>query len=200
MPKPSRNVSAVPTKGQVSDLITGSVSGLNPMLEDKLWRNPAWFSFRLNYLALRYNLPVYDWAKRMLDLSRPECVVIYSLALSDGGQARDIVRTSGFPKNTLSRAISRLEEKKLIVRSRAPGRGRNQHLHLSAAGRDLFNEILPVFLNHEHAMLSGLTTEEQATLSQLLAKMVLHSGDWPNELPDNPPRAEIDRQTTEDMR
>jgi DNA-binding MarR family transcriptional regulator len=160
----------------------GGVSGMDPMLEAKLWRNPCWLAFRVNYLALRYNGPLYDWVRRKYGLSRPEYVVIYSLALSGGGRARDITRTSGFPKNTLSRAITRLESLGLILRSRAAGQGRNQPLNLSETGRALFDESLPIFVEHERAMLSGLTEEERATLSRLMAKVVLSADDWPNEI------------------
>ncbi len=165
----------------------GGVSGMDPMLEAKLWRNPCWLAFRVNYLALRYNGPLYDWVRRKYGLSRPEYVVIYSLALSGGGQARDITRTSGFPKNTLSRAINRLESLGLIVRSTAPGRGRNQPLNLSDTGRALFEETLPAFVEQERIMLSGLTEEERAALSRLLAKVVLSAGDWPTEIDAGPP-------------
>lgn len=165
------------------------VSGMDPMLEAKLWRNPCWFSFRLNYLALRYNLPLYDWVRRTYGLSRPEYVCLYSLALSDGGLATDITRTSGFPKNTLSRAIRRLEQLGLVERGAAgSGRGRGQRLHLTPAGWSLYRETLPAFEEHEARMLSGLTEEERATLSRLMAKMVLGSGSWPERLPDGPPR------------
>lgn len=172
--------------GQSGTGAPGGVSGMDAMLEAKLWRNPCWFAFRVNYLALRYNGPLYDWVRRTYGLSRPEYVVIYSLALSDGGQARDITRTSGFPKNTLSRAIQRLESLELIERRTAPGLGRNQPLRLSAAGWKLFNESVPVFVEHERRMLSALTEEELATLSRLMAKIVLDSESWPTEIPDSP--------------
>jgi len=161
------------------------VSGMDAMLEAKLWRNPCWFAFRLNYLALRYNLPLYDWVRRRCGLSRPEYVCLYSLALSDGGLASDITRTSGFPKNTLSRAIRRLEELGLVAREESgSGRGRGRRLHLSPAGWALYRETLPTFEAHETRMLSGLTEAERATLSRLMAKVVLSAADWPTELPD----------------
>ncbi len=31
------------------------------MLEAKLWANPCPFTFRVNYLALLYNTPLYNW-------------------------------------------------------------------------------------------------------------------------------------------
>lgn len=157
-------------------------SGMDAMLEAKLWRNPCWFSFRLNYLALRYNLPLYDWVRRDHGLSRPEYVVLYSLALADEGCATDIVRTSGFPKNTLSRAIRRIEALGLIARRRDAGDARNQVLSLSAPGRALIDATMPVFVAHERRMLAGLSEEERATLARLLAKVVLDHDAWPESI------------------
>lgn len=86
------------------------------MLYAKLWDNPCPMTFRINYLALQYNTRLYDWVQQTYGLKRPEYVVLYSLSLADGGSARDVSRTSGFPKNTLSRAIKRLELMELIER------------------------------------------------------------------------------------
>lgn len=158
--------------------------GVERMLHAKLWDNPCWLAFRLNYLALRYNTPLYDWVQRAYGLSRVEYVVIYSLALTDTGQARDISQTSGFPKNTLSRAIARLEEMGLIVREQRPGGGRNHPLHLSDAGRRLFEETVPAFERFERMMLSALTETEQQTLADLLAKVVSAGDTWPETLRD----------------
>ena len=70
---------------------------LDEMTEAKLWRNPCWLTYRLNYLALRYNVPLYSWVERVYGLSRPEFVVIFSLGLKDGAVARDIAISSGCP-------------------------------------------------------------------------------------------------------
>jgi DNA-binding MarR family transcriptional regulator len=158
--------------------------GIERMLQAKLWDNPCWMAFRVNYLALRYNTPLYDWIQRTYGLSRAEYVVIYSLALTDGGQARDIAETSGFPRNTLSRAIGRLEELDLITREHLPGGGRGQLLSLSEAGWRLFGETLPAFRRFEQMMLSALEPDEQETLAELLAKIVLAGDDWPESLND----------------
>lgn len=170
--------------------------GIERMLQAKLWDNPCWLAFRLNYLALRYNTPLYDWVQRTYGLSRVEYVVVYSLALSDGGQARDISETSGFPKNTLSRAIARLEDLGLIVRENLPGGGRNQPLSLSDSGWQLFEETLPAFEKFERMMLSALDADEQKTLADLLAKIVRAGDDWPDTLTD-PTRDLVDPQNME---
>lgn len=161
------------------------VSGMDLMTEAKLWRNPCPFSFRLNYLALRYNSACYDWVQKTEGLSRIEYMVVYSLALHEGGQARDIARSSGFPKNSLSRAIAKLEDSGLISRRRGTGDGRGQALFLSDKGRALFRRTLPAFERREREMLTGLSNEEERTLSHLLAKVVLNCAALSDEFPED---------------
>jgi len=161
-------------------------AGQSPdMLNAKLWDNPCPFTFRINYLALLYNTPLYSWIQDTFGLKRPEYVVLYSLALADGGSARDISRTSGFPKNTLSRAINRLELMDLIgARTKAPGGGRKQALHLSEKGWALIHQTRPVFEAQENRMLSALSQGERQMLSELMSKVVLAAQDWAGELPN----------------
>ena len=154
------------------------------MLEAKLWANPCPFTFRINYLALLYNTPLYSWISDKFGLKRPEYVVLYSLALANGGSARDVSRTSGFPKNTLSRAIHRLEMMGLIKeRSKAPGGGRKQALHLSEKGWALFNETKPAFEAQEKRMLKALSQGERQMLFELMSKVVMDAQEWAGDLP-----------------
>lgn len=159
--------------------------GVNPdMLQAKLWANPCPFAFRINYLALLYNTPLYDWIQNDYGLLRPEYVVLYSLALVEGGSARDISHTSGFPKNTLSRAIKRLELMGLIeARNKVPGSGRRQALRLSAKGWSIIDETRPVFEAQENRMLETLSDGERQILSELMSKVVIAAQDWSGELP-----------------
>lgn len=154
------------------------------MLDAKLWENPCPFTFRINYLALLYNTPLYSWVQETYGLKRPEYVVLYSLALADGGSARDVSDTSGFPKNTLSRAIKRLELMGLIeARAKAPGGGRTQALRLSQKGWALINETRPTFEAQETRMLKTLSEGERQMLFELMSKVVMGAQDWVGELP-----------------
>ncbi|WP_108663540.1 MarR family winged helix-turn-helix transcriptional regulator [Acuticoccus kandeliae] len=149
------------------------------MVEAKLWENPCWLTYRLNYLALRYNVPLYSWIEETYNLSRPEYVVIYSLGLMDGAVASDIAASSGFPAGTLSRAIHKNVRRKLIQRTPDAHDRRRFLLTLTPAGRALFEETLPRFIAYEKLMLSALSQTEQRTLSNLMAKMVMASPGWP---------------------
>lgn len=166
------------------------------MLEAKLWDNPCPFTFRVNYLAMLYNTPLYSWIQDTFGLKRPEYVVLYSLALADGGSARDISRTSGFPKNTLSRAINRLELMDLIgARTKAPGGGRKQALHLSEKGWALINQTRPTFEAQENRMLAALSDGERQMLSELMSKVVLAAQDWSIGLP-----SKVKHETTKEKK
>jgi DNA-binding MarR family transcriptional regulator len=146
---------------------------IDPVTAARLWDNPCWFAFRFNYIALRYNIPLYGWVEREYGLPRPEYVVVYSLGLRDGVTARDISVSYGFPKNSLSRAINALERKGLVRRTPHPNDRRSLLVHLTAAGRRLFEETLPRFVGLQDDMLRGLSAQERETLSVLLARVVL---------------------------
>ena len=168
--------------GASGPTVEPGATGLHPMIEVKLWGNPCWLAYRLNYLALRYNVPLYGWVEERYGLTRPEFVVLYSLGLQDDGLARDISVSSGFPKNTLSRAISKLCAARLIERSEDPSDKRSQILRLSPEGRRIFDEALPYFVDFEKRMLATLSPDERDTLSRLMAKIVLDSVNWPTEI------------------
>jgi MarR family transcriptional regulator, temperature-dependent positive regulator of motility len=146
---------------------------VDPVTVARLWENPCWFAFRFNYLALRYNIPLYGWVEEEFGLPRPEYVVVYSLGLRDGVTARDISVSYGFPKNSLSRAINALERKGLIARTRHPTDKRSFLINLSPTGRRLFDKTLPRFVAVQEEMLRVLSASERTTLSVLLAKIVL---------------------------
>jgi DNA-binding MarR family transcriptional regulator len=151
---------------------------IDPVTAARLWGNPCWFAFRFNYLALRYNIPLYGWVEQRYGLARPEYVVVYSLGLHDGVTARDISVSYGFPKNSLSRAINSLERKGLIARTKHPTDKRSFLINLTPAGRSLYEATLPRFVALQDEMLKVLSSEERAQLSVLLAKVVLGTFDW----------------------
>ena len=168
-------------RGRSAEAQAFAEAPIHPLIAAKLWENPCWLSFRINYLALRFNVPVYDRVTDRHGLSRPEYVVLYSLSLRDGIAATDVCATAGFPKNTISRAIHKLVRRRLIRRSVDASDRRSFVLHLTGESRRILDESVPPMVAHEKRMLSGLTHSEQETLSRLLAKLVVDSPNWPTE-------------------
>lgn len=146
---------------------------LDAFTHARLWRNPCGFAARFNYLALRYNQPLYGWVQERFGLARVEFVVIYSLGLMEGVTASEIAASSAFPKNTLSRAVARLVKLGLVKRGTLAADRRVQPLRLTVAGRRLLDEAIPRFVALEEEMLQPLTLVERETLSTLMAKVVL---------------------------
>ncbi len=146
---------------------------LDALTEARLWKNPCGFAARFNYLALRYNVPLYGWVKERFDLSRVEFVIIYNLAIAGPFSASEIASSTAFPKNTLSRAVNRLLKLGLITRQAAGDDRRMQILTLAPPGKAIFDEALPRFAGLEQEMLAPLNLVEREMLSMLLAKVVL---------------------------
>ncbi|MGO4171168.1 MarR family winged helix-turn-helix transcriptional regulator [Bosea sp. TAF32] len=159
-----------------------ALATLDPLTVTKLWDNPCWLSFRLNFLAFRFNDPVYRWIETRYGLVRPEFVALYAVGLREGVAAKNIVASSGLPKNTLSRAVQKLLQRRLLKRETDPGDLRSYVLHLTTAGRKIYDETMPLMLRHQNTMLSRLNEDEQHQLCVLLDKLVIASPVWPNEL------------------
>ncbi|WP_245502132.1 MarR family winged helix-turn-helix transcriptional regulator [Bradyrhizobium betae] len=145
----------------------------------KLWQNPCWLSFRINFLALQFNEPIYRLLEKEHGVSRPEVVVIYALGLSDGLTASAICSSSGFPKNTISRAIQRLIDKNIIRREVDPADLRSFVLYITNEGKSIVDQAMLPMIERERVMTSGLTPAERLMLSELLAKVVVDSPNWP---------------------
>lgn len=162
------------------------------MIHAKLWHNPCWFSFRLNFLALHFNNPVYGFIQQRLGLLRPEFVVLWSLHLGGCAPFSEVVRSSGFPKNTLSRAANKLVERGMITRETDPDDQRRVTLCLTQSGHDAVAVAKSGMIRHERRMLDCLSPAERLSLSEILTKLVLASGDWPVSID---PETEKDRQS-----
>lgn len=157
---------------------------LDAFTHARLWLNPCGFAARFNYLALRYNEPLYGWVRQRFGLSRVEFVVIYSLMLMEGVTASEIASSTAFPKNTLSRAVGKLEKLGLIARGTGAQDRRAQPLSLTSKGRAVLDEAVPHFVALEQEMLTPLSLVEREQLSTLMAKVVLamfHADEAPQE-------------------
>ncbi len=161
------------SRAEGEDAFAARRGRLDAFTHARLWRNPCGFAARFNYLALRYNLPLYGWVEARFGLSRVEFVVIYSLGLMEGVTASEIAASTAFPKNTLSRAVGRLVKLGLVRRGADAVDHRAHPLSLTDAGRAVLDEALPRFVAAEEAMLGPLSLVERETLAMLMAKVVL---------------------------
>jgi len=152
---------------------------ITPFLED----SPVRHIWRLSFLVNFFNGPLYAKLASRFGINRAEVQILYSLSLCDGLLAQDISLITGQPKNTISRAISQLLEKKYIDRKTHRGDRRAKALELTEAGHGLIAEIMPSFNARQNAMRDALSSEELATFDRLLSKMVSALPDWVDSSP-----------------
>lgn len=160
-------------------------AGMNTMVAVKLWQNPCRLSFRTNFIAHHFNQPVYDWIERSYGLTMPEHVVLYALGLREGITADDVAASSSRPKNTLSRAVNSLLARKLISRTLDQTDRRRRLLYLTATGRKVLTETVPVFVAREDMLFGNLNAQERETLNYLLTKVILNQAEWPIHVDKN---------------
>ena len=170
-PDDTRAMIPIIPDGTGADLL--SRARLDAFTHTRLWKNPCGFAARFNYMALRYNQPLYSWVEKTFGLSRIEFAVIYSLALMDGVTASEIASSTAFPKNTLSRAVNRLVKLDLITRNTQADDRRMHALSLTPEGQTIYDTALPHFVALEQEMLAPLSLIEQETLNALMAKVML---------------------------
>jgi DNA-binding MarR family transcriptional regulator len=103
----------------------------------------------------------------------PEWRVLAVISQKEKMAARDVVALTPLDKMAVSRAVSSLEEKGLVLRGEDKQDRRVALLSLSPEGRAVFNRIARLALDFESRLLDDLSAEERrrfaATLSLLEA-------------------------------
>jgi DNA-binding MarR family transcriptional regulator len=131
--------------------------------------------YRLNVLAsLTSNALAQIYAERF-GLSIPAWRVIVTLGQYDVRTARDIAAHGVMHKSTISRAVSALEERGLILRRPNQDDRREELLALTPEGREIYDALAPQALAFEDRLVSVLTHEEQETLAALVDKLSRHA-------------------------
>lgn len=104
-------------------------------------------------------------------VSIPEWRVLAVVSQKDKMAARDVVALTPLDKMAVSRAVSSLEEKGLVLRGEDKGDRRVALLSLSAEGRVVFNRIAKLALEFERRLLDDLSTEERRAFGATLGRL-----------------------------
>lgn len=147
---------------------------LSAVLKD----NPLPIAYRLSYVANFYVGPLVKNLELTFHLSRAEWIILFCLNQRPDLNAQQISNVSGRPKTSISAAVRQLQEKKLIVRSADVRDGRRLVLHLTAAGRKIYREIIASFMAREAEMVACLDRDDRRTFLDLLNKIIENSASW----------------------
>jgi DNA-binding MarR family transcriptional regulator len=130
-----------------------------------------------------------------LGLTPRDAGAIRVLGRSPGISQRELATRLGTTPSRIVPLLDSLEQRGLVERSRSERDRRNYELALTETGRGLLGPLRTIAEAHQRAVLAALTPEEQAQLSELLAKLAA-GGELPPDahpgyasLPPSPDRA-----------
>lgn len=104
-------------------------------------------------------------------LKIPEWRVMAVLGDAGALTQRDLVGATRMDKVAVNRACKMLEDRGLAARSPNDRDGRSHHLELTAAGKAMHAEIMPLALGMEKQLFSVLTAQERRDFKAVLARI-----------------------------
>ena len=127
--------------------------------------------YRLSVLTNRVSSAIARHYSERFNLSIPEWRVIAVLGQNPGLSAREVAERTAMDKVQVSRAVASLLAAKRLTKAAHISDGRVAHLSLSAKGRAIYEEVVPLALGLEKRLLAVLTAKEREMLDQLLTKL-----------------------------
>lgn len=149
---------------------------------------PIPFSYRMAFITNFYREPLLRRMEQEYGIIRPEWTVLICLSFRDGLNPRDICEITEQPRNTISRAVAALVGKGLVSRDEDLNDARRKLLHITDRGRQLYEAIMPMFVERERRMLEHLDDAERRQLGQILEKLCRAAPAWASDQPVSPSR------------
>ena len=147
---------------------------LDAILKD----NPVPAAYRISYVANFYVGPLVAMMEKSFKLTRPEWIVLFCLTQQPRLNAQQISMVTGRPKTSIAGAVKQLQTKKLITRKADIADSRRRVLHLTDAGRSLYEAIIVSFIAREADMLACLEARERRELIRLFDKIMKSDRGW----------------------
>lgn len=104
-------------------------------------------------------------------LKVPEWRLMALLGERESATQRELVAATAMDKVTVNRASKALEERGLVGRAPNAADGRSHHLALTATGRELYDQIVPLALAMEAELETILGSDEAHRLADMLAQL-----------------------------
>lgn len=121
---------------------------------------------RISEALSRHFQPVY---RDQHGMTRPEWKVLAHLGQAETLTAREIVRRTGLHKTKVSRAVSALENRRWLERSRDEADRRIEHLALTPRGRKGYDALTDLLKAREADLLQRLDDTQMRTVSEALS-------------------------------
>jgi DNA-binding MarR family transcriptional regulator len=127
--------------------------------------------FRLNRLAAEVSRALARVYGERFGIDIPEWRVIATLGDRGRARAQDVALSTRMHKSMVSRAVARLMELGWVARTADARDRREAPLALTAAGSEIYQQLVPIVLAYQDRMLGCLTASERRMLERLLHKL-----------------------------
>ncbi len=127
--------------------------------------------YRLSILSNQVSDAIARQYSDRFGLTIPEWRAMAVLGGTPGLSAREVAERTAMDKVQVSRAIDSLVRARRVARVADAQDGRIQRLSLTAKGRAIYDEVVPLALHLEDIFLSALKPEERRALDGLLTKL-----------------------------
>jgi DNA-binding MarR family transcriptional regulator len=127
--------------------------------------------YRLSVLSNTVSSALAGAYARRFGLTIPQWRVVAVLARSPGLSAAGVAERTAMDKVAVSRAVTGLARSGRVRRVLAAKDRRRSVLTLTARGRAVYRQIVPLALAYERRLLSELNPAEQAQFDQLLGRL-----------------------------
>ncbi|HVJ13718.1 MAG TPA: MarR family transcriptional regulator [Burkholderiales bacterium] len=109
--------------------------------------------------------------RREFGVSLWEWRTIALLGAAEPQSLGDLARAAGIDKSQMSRVVSGLANRKLVVRDANDADGRGVHLRLSKSGRKLYEGLIRAAAERDAALRECLSTSEKTVFERALTKL-----------------------------
>ncbi|WP_457938403.1 MarR family winged helix-turn-helix transcriptional regulator [Mesorhizobium sp. 10J20-29] len=116
------------------------------------------------FIERRFRIPVQAWS------------ALYAIDRFPGIRAKEIREIFPRPQNTISRAVSLLEQRGYIVQEASDTDGREKRLLVTETGRALLADLIEASRRRQAELLEPLSEEERDTFFKLALKVASGQG------------------------
>ena len=127
--------------------------------------------YRLSVLSNRVSSAIARQYSERFGLTIPQWRAMAVLGGTSGLSARDVAERTAMDKVQVSRAVESLMRARRVQRQADPSDGRVTRLSLTAKGRAIYDEVVPLALHLEDVFLSALTMRERRQFDTLMTKL-----------------------------
>ena len=112
------------------------------------------------------------------DITPVQYAVLTAIGEMPDADATRLAAVVALDRSTTGNVLERLENRGLLAREHRAHDKRTKRLHLTAAGRQLLDEIAPAIARSQARFVDVLSKEEQRRLHDLLDKLIrVHEGE-----------------------